>query len=204
MEQRQRQARGWHEHFLGSRLRVNVESVPRLSATSVRWVLDDPRGIPYLFLWWQRGRIGEVVRVGRYVPRRSVIAGHEYVEEVPAGQEWVSITVPDKKDTFVRALRVIRRPLPRHGGRYLLLVCPGFGCGRPRRYLYAWRVFGSSIARQPWECWNCAGLRYGSEGTYIRPRWRCLGGYPRSETWDPYVFASLEEGIEELKRMKQS
>jgi len=164
-----------------------------------RWVLDDPRGIPYIFLWrreWESsGKLVEWARVARYVPRRSVIGETEYVERIPAGEEWASVTQPEGGG--VHAIRVLRVALPRRGGSALLLVCPY--CDRPRRHLYAWAVTGSGLYRMSWRCRTCAGLRYGSEGTYIRPRWRCLGGYPRLETWDPYVFASLEEGARFLR-----
>lgn len=184
MEPRAGQSRGWHEHFLGG-LRVNCESVPRLPAGAVRRVLDDPRKIPYLFLWRRddRGEIVEAVRVA------VSPGGHPPVRP---GEEWVSVTRPPRTVGYVHALRVLRRTLPRHGGEALSLVCPG--CNRPRLYLYAWEVSGSRVVPRPWHCRTCSGLRYQSEGTYNRfPDW---GGYPRPDTWDPYVFSSLEEALE--------
>jgi len=201
------QARGWHEHFLGG-LRVNVESVPRLPAAAVRWALDDPRRRPYLLLWrdWraddrQRIRsdeIREALLVARYTPKETVLHGYRYVESVPPAEEWAKVTTLDgqseKPTGFVRALRVVRIPLPRNGGRALLLICPGFGCGRPRRYLYAWEVMGSRIVRRPWLCRTCARLRYASEGEGRNP-W---GPYPR-DPWDPYVFSSLDRAANALR-----
>jgi hypothetical protein len=48
VEQRN-QPRGWHQYFEG--FRVNCESIPRLPAAAVRFAIDDPRQIPYLFVW---------------------------------------------------------------------------------------------------------------------------------------------------------
>ena len=49
-------ATGAHTHGHRSegrfrRHRVNCEQVPFLPAWAVAWVLDDPRKIPYLFVW---------------------------------------------------------------------------------------------------------------------------------------------------------
>ena len=41
MVEQEKRARGWHQRYLGAR--VNCESVPRLPAGAVAWVLDDPR-----------------------------------------------------------------------------------------------------------------------------------------------------------------
>jgi len=47
--------------------RVNCEYVPTLPAGAVRWVLDDPRKIPYLFAWKSKlyDEINEAVRVAQ-------------------------------------------------------------------------------------------------------------------------------------------
>jgi hypothetical protein len=62
VEQRN-QARGWHQYFEG--FRVNCESIPRLPAAAVRFAIDDPRQIPYLFVWTWMGasEIKEAVSV---------------------------------------------------------------------------------------------------------------------------------------------
>ena len=193
--------------------RVNCESVPRLPAAVVRWALDDPRRRPYVFLWrdWraddiQRIRpdeIREALFVARYTPKETVLNGYRYAESVPPGEEWVSASTLDGKSEepgsgIARALRVIRVPLPRNGGRALLLVCPGFGCGKPRRHLYAWEIIGSRVARRPWLCRTCARLRFASEGEG-RNTW---GPYPRYP-WDPYVFSSLEQAQDALDYWKR-
>jgi hypothetical protein len=177
-----KQARGWNQHFLGFQRRVNCEGVPRLPAAAVRWVLDDPRKTPYLFLWRRDGRVTEVVRV-------EALPGGP--QPVRPNEEWVSITRPIGQTGCVHALQLIRRPLPRNGGEDLLLLCPRPLCGKASRYLYAWEVVGRNVVARPWQCRSCAGLRYQSEGTYVSREWRGWGGYPRPESWDPYVFSSL-------------
>jgi hypothetical protein len=37
-------------------LRVDTEGVPCLPGAAVRFVLDDPRGAPFLFVWQEQGR----------------------------------------------------------------------------------------------------------------------------------------------------
>jgi hypothetical protein len=49
--ERQRQARGWHQHFIGSWARLNCENMPVVPAWLVRSNLNDPRRIPYLLVW---------------------------------------------------------------------------------------------------------------------------------------------------------
>ena len=166
--------RGWHEHFVG-KLRVNVESIPRLPAAALRWVIDDPRAIPYVFLWRREGSetVEEAVRVALH---RS--------------GAWVEIK---RWDGDLKHVQVLRRPLPR-GGSYLLLGCPA--CYQPRRHLYGWGGWeGRRVVRLGWPCRRCAGLRYQSEGTYIPRPYRSFGSYPRPSTWDPWVFSSLENAV---------
>lgn len=168
VEQGKPRLRGSDGRFRGRR--CNLETVPRLSAATVRWVVDDIRQIPYLFAWWKEGvELHELVRVaalpGGPAPARD-------------GEEWVSIGRPFQQ-VGLRALRLLRRPLPRHGGTDLLLGCPI--CGSPRRHLYGYGDF---------RCRRCADLRYGSEGTYVRKRLRGIGGYPRADVWDPYCIAT--------------
>lgn len=189
--------------------RVNCESVPRLSAAIVRWALDDPRRRPYLLLWrdwradegqWIRpDEIREAILVARYTPREVVLNGYRYAETVAHPEEWVSVGTLDGKSEepgsgIARALRVVRVPLPRNDGQALLLFCPGFGCGKPRRYLYGWEIMGSRVVRRPWLCRTCARLRFASESEGRNP-W---GPYPRYP-WDPYVFSSLEQAAKALR-----
>ena len=182
MEDGERQRRGWHEHFVGGP-RVNCESVPRLPARAVRLAHDDPRQVPYLFVWRLDGSpVAEVARV-------AALPGGP--APIRPGEAWVSITRPfPARIGCVHALQLTRHPLPRNGGEGVLLLCPL--CQKPRRYLYAWEVVVGRVFSRPWHCRTCAGLRYQSEGTYVPRAWRGLGGYPRPETWDPYVFSSLE------------
>lgn len=154
-------------------------------------MLDDPRRIPYLFLWRIDGRPVSGVPENVETVRVAALPGGP--PPVRLGEEWVSITRPVQQVGCVHALQLVRRALPRNGGEDVLLLCPNPYCGKPSRYLYAWQVIVSSIVSRPWRCRTCAGLRYQSEGTYIPRGWRTLGGYPRPESWDPYVFSSLEQ-----------
>jgi len=174
--------RGWHQRFAGG-LRTNLESVPRLSATTVRRVLDD-RALRVLVWWSATGVIEEAASI-EVNPARPL---EVIVTRLEAG----------KLQEDYSFLRLVLRPLPRHDARDFLLVCPT--CEKPRRYLYAWRVFGSRLLLGRWECRTCAGLRYCSEGGgllhYRRLRhlrvalalrkWR----EPRPSPWDPDVFNS--------------
>lgn len=177
MEQR-KQERGWHEYFVG--FRVNCESVPRLPTWAVRWALDDPRGVPYLLLWrWNdEGEIKEALRVSPWLPS---------VERVEL----------KRTDGSSQVVATIRRPLPRSRGTALFFICPC--CGVPRRYLYGWRVCSRRVVRSSWRCRTCAGLRYRSEGTYLSPWIRFLGGYPRTPPWDPWAFTSLRRAAEAIR-----
>lgn len=136
----------------------------------VRAALDDPRRIPY-FLFWQWMDVGEAEEVLRIRP-------------LPPSGEWVELKRNDGSSVTIRTMR---RRLPRHGGVALLLNCPR--CWRPCRYLYGWSVSDKRVVRSRWKCRTCAGLRYQSEGTYVRFPW--LDGYPRTSPWDPHVFANL-------------
>lgn len=164
--------------------RVNCERVPLLPAWAVRWVLDDPRKIPYLLVWVNdSGGAADAVRVASFSDPDTV-RQRDY-------SGWVEVRRPDGTRTLVRT---VLRPLQRNGGRDRLLVCTS--CGKPCRALYGWRPggqFTNSVEHGDWYCRVCAELRYRSEGTY-RPRmFRFLGGYPRPDLWYPYVFTSTEQ-----------
>ena len=81
MEQR-KQARGWHQHFIGSWARLNCENMPVIPAWLVRSNFDDPRRIPYLLVWKDErdGVIKEAVRLARYVDPHDSSAIHNHVE----------------------------------------------------------------------------------------------------------------------------
>jgi hypothetical protein len=158
--------------------RVNCEYVPCLPAWAVRRALDDPRRIPYLFVWRspQDGTVQESVRIAI------------------DWADWIEIKRPDGWCSFARA---VVRPLPR-GGKVRLFVCPR--CQALRRALYGWvpgGEFTSSARRSHWQCRSCAGLRYASEGGAMLIRSRGLlgrmfgvGRSDRPEPWYPYVFSS--------------
>ena len=58
----------------------------------------------------------------------------------------------------------IDRPLPRHGGKARLFICPR--CQYARRALYAWKLNPSrphAVFISTWQCRLCARLRYASE-----------------------------------------
>jgi hypothetical protein len=162
----------------------------------VAWVLDDLREMPYLMVWQDRdgGGIRDAVRVTRYSepPDRfnSDWTG------------WIEIKRPDGSHTL---MRTVERPLPRNGGKALLLVCPV--CRSRTRALYGWRAnrFRThSVFVHRWQCRTCAGLRYSSEGGALVVRARgslarlvdSLCGLNRQERpllWYPYVFGDPAE-----------
>jgi hypothetical protein len=99
------------------------------------------------------------------------------------------------------------RPMPRNGGRNLLLFC--WHCGKFRRSLYGWEAGGrytSSAQSSDWQCRSCAGLRYASEGGALvhwgrgalARMFETFAGPLRSERpqpWHPYVFTSPQDAI---------
>jgi len=178
--------------------RVNCEYVPQIPAGAVRWVLDDPRKIPYPFVWLgeRGGKVKEAVRVSAY--------------SEPGPSDWTGWVQFKRADaptigTYTR-IRTIERPLPRNGSKTLLLVC--WECRKACRALYGWEARGqytNSVERRNWQCRACAGLRYSSEGDALLFRGglisRLLGlpvpdsPSPRPEPWLPYVFASPMDAV---------
>lgn len=195
MEQR-KQARGRHQHFIGSWARLNCENMPVIPAWLVRSNLDDPRNIPYLLLW-KDARNGEIMEAVRLV---CFVTPHGSCYHVEL----------KRTDDRATVLRIVWRTLPRNGGRALLLECPQ--CGIPRRHVYGWEWdsisgWSNRVRSISWRCRSCARLRYSSEGGYLRPtglgrlgqlgvRLRALGNLPRPKSWLPYVFTSPEEAAE--------
>jgi hypothetical protein len=190
VEQQRRQARGWHQHFLGSWARLNCENIPVIPAWLVRRNLNDPRRISYLLVWKSErdGEIKETVRLAHYVDPHDSRATDNHVEL-------------KRNDGSVSVLRITWRMLPRNGGRALLLVCSY--CSTPRRHVYAWEWdhfsgLSNRVRRINWRCRSCARLRYSSEGGYLRPSimFRAFGNLPRPDLWLPCVFTSPEEAAE--------
>jgi hypothetical protein len=169
--------------------RVNCERVPQLPALAVREVLDDPRKIPYLFVWKNDdGEVQEAVRIISLGPPPYL----------PSAD---SIEIKRTDGSVVR-IRAIKSSLLRNGGYATLLACPC--CCSLRRGLYGWEPGGkytSSAQTCGWLCRRCAGLRYASEGGALVHRGRgaiarlfeLYAGPLRSdrpEPWYPYVFSS--------------
>jgi hypothetical protein len=184
------QGRGWHQHFIGFRARLNCENIPVIPAWIVRRCLDDPRRIPYLLLWRDErdGEIKEAVRLARYVEPSDSHTLQNYVEL-------------KRTDGDYSVLGLTWRTLPRNGGRVLLLTCSY--CCTPRRHVYGWEWdsfsgWSNRVRRSSWRCRSCAQLRYSSEGGYLRPRssFRMFGNLPRPESWLPYVFTSPRQAAE--------
>jgi hypothetical protein len=181
------QARGRHQHFIGSWARINCENIPVIPAWIVRSNLDDPRRIPYLLTWKDErdGEIKEAVRLARYIDPHDSRASWNHVEL-------------KRTDGSATVLRIVWRMLPRNSGRGLLLVCSY--CDTPRRHLYGWEWdsfsgWSNRVRRISWRCRSCARLRYSSEGGYLRPgiMFRALGNLPRPNLWIPYVLSSPDD-----------
>src|SRR5260370_15781139 len=94
-------------------------------AWAVAWVLDDPRKIPYLFVW-KRPEDSSV---------REVVRGFAYSEpprEFPVN--WTGLAEIKRPDGTPDLIRTLLRPLPRNGGTSRLLICPY--CQITRRGFY--------------------------------------------------------------------
>jgi hypothetical protein len=167
---------------------VYDENVPCLPAQALAVVLGDPRGLPYLMVWKDRdgGGIKEAVRVARY---------SESADRFKS--DWTGCVELKRPDGSHTLMRTIQRPLPRNGGKALLLVC--WHCDHQCRALYGWAVNRTrkhGVFVNPWQCRNCAGLRYASEGGALVHRGRGalsrLHGpmrWDRPDRWYPYVFS---------------
>ena len=116
--------------------RVQLESVPRLPAGIIA---KAPQGTAVLHVTW-----------------RHEVYGDEIQEAVTVHVE-ANTAVIKRSDGEATRVALELRPLPRRGGRALLLRCPS--CHRPSRYLYAWKRVGHrSAIRADWPCRTCAGL----------------------------------------------
>lgn len=172
--------------FIGPR--VNCEEVPMLSVAIVAGVLRDPRKIPYLLVWRDRddGKIVDAVRLAAYSEPPDRFGSD--------GTGWVEIKRPNNHHT---RFRTIERLTPRNGGRKLLMICPS--CQKPRRAFYGWELNRSrrqAALNSKWQCRQCAGLRYASEGGALVTRGRGFSAQfgpihsDRPEVWHPYVFTN--------------
>lgn len=177
--------------------------MPVIPARIVRANLDDPRKIPYLLVWredrsargsscarLQDGEIREAVRLTCHAVGYS---GYVQLKRI---------------DGSTAVLGLVWRPLPRNGGRALLLFCPY--CQTPRRFFYGWEWdsfsgWSNRVRSVSWRCRSCAMLRYSSEGGYLRGSGRGaiaaffrshFGNLPRPVRWFPFVFTSPEEAIQ--------
>jgi len=147
--------------FVGAR--VQLESVPRLSATLIARALE---GTQAFHLQW-----------------RHEIYGDEVKEAATVQVEGATATI--QRSTWdVTRVALELRPLPRRGGQALYLRCPC--CGRAARHLFSWqRVGNRQVVRAGWPCRLCAGLRYASEG--CKNPWSALLGPRGRSPWDPEV-----------------
>ncbi len=121
MEQRRKQARGWHQHFIGSWARLNCENMPVIPAWLVRSNLNDPRRIPYLLVWKDErhdGEIKEAVRLARYVEPSNSRVADNYVELKRADGSTYSSThhlahaAPERWAGLVAGLLLLQRAAP--------------------------------------------------------------------------------------------
>jgi hypothetical protein len=191
VEQR-KQARGWHQHFIGSWARLNCENMPVIPAWIVRSNLDDPRKIPYLMVWKGEsdGKIMEAVRLTCHADGYS---GYVQLK---------------RTDGSVTVLRIVWRALPRNGGSALMLLC--FYCHTPRRFVYGWEWdsfsgWSNRVRSVSWQCRSCARLRYSSEGGALVSRGGPISRllrmpcpdmrHARPEPWLPHVFTKLDDAI---------
>jgi len=148
-------ARGADGRFHGGR-RVDVESVLRLPTFPVAWALADPRRRPDFVFWTGLDdTLAYVIRLERTEERGTVQLRTPEGESFPVG--------------------LLRRPMPRRGGKAIFFLCPW--CGHPRRFLYLRSlVLNRLVSYQGPRCPACAGLRWSSQGRYI-------GAFARTFIW---------------------
>ena len=146
------------------------------------------------------GKLVEVVRVCAY--------------SRPDSLDWTGWVEVKRTDGTHVLIRTIERPLPRNGGKVRFVVCPL--CQKPRRGLYGGRVNRTrtnSVLLTSWECRECIGLRYASEGVVhfaCGPLPLCSKGSfllsektPRVQSCWPYVFANPLDVKSKLGRKKE-
>lgn len=186
--------RGQNGTFRG--YRKDCEEVPCLPAHVVARYLTDPRRTPYLLIWTCRLPIdrlfgGSLADALREAVRLGPFSFREGEAPEPG---WVEVKHWNGKRT---GLQVLERPLPRNGGKAVLLACDR--CRRPCRALYGWRIHKElrCVTTGTWNCRTCSRLSYSSEGGALvyRSRWavtRPLSGLrliAKPDVWEPLVFA---------------
>jgi hypothetical protein len=184
--------------------RINCENVPCLPARVVAAYLADPRRIPYLLIWIYRGLprnwLFKSPMLGQ--PREAVrLAPYSFRERDAPSPGWVEVKYWDGRRTGVH---VLERPVARHSGKSVFLVCDY--CQQPRRALYGWNAIKHlrQLTSGIWQCRTCAQLNYASEGGALvfRSRWafaRQWSGIrfrPRPDVWEPLVFTSPIDAFE--------
>jgi uncharacterized C2H2 Zn-finger protein len=149
--------------------------------------LEDPRGCPYFVFWTTpEGELEYHLRMMRLADGA------------------VRLSTPDGRSCRIG---MVRRPLPRYGGSFLLYRCPR--CGKPRRYLYGLALVGErTVDDGVWRCQRCAGLLFRSQGCYRRQFTRALFAalygdlrvrepLPR-RPWDPRAVSDPRMVIDEF------
>lgn len=104
---------------------------------------------------------------------------------------------------------IVRRPLPRGTGMALFYVCPW--CRKPRRYLYLLSRVGTRLVDSlGLRCQICAGLRFESQGRYMRSFLRAASAslfkgrtvpLPRCP-WDPRAVSDPRLVADELFQLE--
>jgi len=186
-----KQGRGRHGHFIGFWARLNCEEMPVIPAWIVHSNLNDPRKIPYLLVW-KRESDGKIMEAVRLTCHADGYSGYVQLK---------------RTDGSTAVLGLVWQPLPRNGGRALLMFCPY--CQAPHRLFYGWEWdsfsgWSNRVRSISWRCRSCAQLRYSSEGGHLRGSgrgaiaalFRSFGNLPRPQSWLPHVFTSPEQAME--------
>ena len=107
---------------------------------------------------------------------------------------------------------IVRRPLPRGTGMALFYRCPW--CRKPRRHLYLLSLVGTTLVDYlGLRCYVCAGLRFKSQGRYVRSfiravfagkfqGHRMVAPLPRFP-WDPRAVSDPRLVADELFQLEE-
>lgn len=167
--------------------RLNVEEIPRLPTFPARWLLDDPRGRPYLVAWPSSTAPGSPAFALR-------------LERESGSLHDVRLVFADGT---TQTLEVSWRSAPA-GGEVIVFVCPE--CRRGTRYLYFHTAAAFGPAPEPpalgqARCRRCLGLRWSTQGKRRDPLARAAARIVAEETgrarapyprrpWDPVAVSS--------------